>query len=100
MIQDRREVFLQESPEELKSCMYKYRYQKISKGQHILDIYSPELLTAQQNLLFLLKNDAGNTSLIQAAKEKLLLLGMNNQQLQQIIQSGQPSLTHCCVQQL
>ena len=54
----------------------KYRYQKISKGQHILDIYSPELLTAQQNLLFLLKNDAGNTTLIEAAKEKLLLLGM------------------------
>jgi len=71
----------------------KYRYQKISKGQHILDIYSPELVTAQQNLLFLLKNDAGNTPLIEAAKEKLLLLGLDNQQLQRIIQSGQPSLT-------
>jgi len=71
----------------------KYRYQKISKGQHILDIYSPELLTAQQNLLFLLKNDAGNTTMIQASKEKLLLLGMSNQQLENVIQSGQPSLT-------
>ena len=71
----------------------KYRYQKISKGQHILDIYSPELLTAQQNLLFLLKNDAANTTLIEAAKEKLLLLGMSNQQLEEIILSGQPSLT-------
>ena len=71
----------------------KYRYQKITRGQHILDIYSPELITAQQNLLFLLKNDAGNTVLIEAAKEKLLLLGMDNQQLQKIIQSGQPSLT-------
>ena len=71
----------------------KYRYQRISKGQHIFDIYSPELLTAQQNLLFLLKNDAGNTALIEAAKEKLLLLGMDNQQLQRVIQSGQPSLT-------
>jgi Cu(I)/Ag(I) efflux system membrane fusion protein len=71
----------------------KYRYQKISKGQHIFDIYSPELLTAQQNLLFLLKNDAGNTALIEAAKERLLLLGMDKQQLQKIIQSGQPSMT-------
>jgi len=70
----------------------KYRYQRISKGQHILDIYSPELLTAQQNLLFLLKNDAGNNTMIQASKEKLLLLGMSNQQLQNVIQSGQPSL--------
>jgi len=71
----------------------KYRYQRISKGQHILDIYSPELLTAQQNLLFLLKNDAGNTTMIQASKEKLLLLGMSNEQLKSVIQSGQPSLT-------
>jgi len=71
----------------------KYRYQKINKGQHILDIYSPELLTAQQNLLFLLKDDAGNTSMIGAAKERLLLLGMDHQQLQKVIRSGQPSLT-------
>lgn len=71
----------------------RFRYQKISKGQHILDIYSPELMTAQQNLLFLLNNDATNTTFIQAAKEKLLLLGMSSQQLQQVIQSGKPSLT-------
>ena len=71
----------------------RYRYQKINKGQRILDLYSPELLTAQQNLLFLLKNDEGNTSFIQAAKEKLLLLGISSQQLKQIIQSGRPSLS-------
>lgn len=71
----------------------RYRYQKISKGQHILDIYSPELMTAEQNLLFLLKNDPGNLAFIQAAKEKLLLLGMNAGQLQQIIQSGKPSFS-------
>ena len=71
----------------------RYRFQKITKGQRILDIYSPELMTAQQNLLFLLKNDAGNTTFIQAAKEKLLLLGMSSQQLQQVIQSGRSSLT-------
>jgi Cu(I)/Ag(I) efflux system membrane fusion protein len=71
----------------------RYRYQKINKGQHVLDMYSPELTTAQQNLLFLLKNDPTNTVFIQASKEKLLLLGMSNQQLQQVIQSGKPSLT-------
>lgn len=71
----------------------RYRYQKIKKGQRILDIYSPELLTAQQNLLFLLKNDAQNTTFIEAAKEKLQLLGLSNEQLQQVIKSGQPSLT-------
>jgi Cu(I)/Ag(I) efflux system membrane fusion protein len=50
-------------------------------------------MTAQQNLLFLLKNDPTNTSFIQTAKDKLLLLGMSDMQLQQVIQSGQPSLT-------
>lgn len=70
----------------------RYRYQKINKGDRVLDIYSPELLTAQQNLLFLLNNDAGNISFIQAAKEKLLLLGMSRQQLQQVVRSGKPSL--------
>lgn len=69
------------------------RFQKISKGQRILDMYSPELMTAQQNVLFLLKNDPANTTFIQAAKERLLLLGISTQQVQQIIQSGKPSLT-------
>jgi membrane fusion protein, copper/silver efflux system len=71
----------------------RYRFQKINKGQRILDIYSPELMTAQQNLLFLLQNDSGNIPFIQAAKEKLLLLGMSPMQVQQVINTGKPSLT-------
>ncbi len=71
----------------------KYRYQKISKGQKILDIYSPELMTAQENLLFLLKNDVSNRTMIEAAKQKLLLLGMSQQQVSQVISIGKPSLT-------
>ncbi|HEX5654865.1 MAG TPA: efflux RND transporter periplasmic adaptor subunit [Chitinophagaceae bacterium] len=71
----------------------RYRYQKIRKGQRVLDIYSPELLTAQQNLLFLLKNDPGNASFIQSAKDRLLFLGMSHEQLRQVINSGKPSLT-------
>ncbi|WP_394990747.1 efflux RND transporter periplasmic adaptor subunit [Emticicia sp.] len=64
----------------------RYKYQPIEKGQKIMDIYSPELLTAQQNLLFLFTNDSDNTSLIQAAKDRLLLLGMSLDQLQNVIQ--------------
>ena len=71
----------------------KYTFQDVSKGQKVMDIYSPELLTAQQNLLFLIKNDPENASFINAAKEKLLLLGVSSQQLQQIIQEQKPSLT-------
>ena len=71
----------------------KYRYQPIRAGDKVMDIYSPELLTAQQNLLFLLKNDPANTSLINAAKQRLLLLGMNNNQLQKIITNGKAILS-------
>ena len=69
----------------------KYRYQKIGRGQKIMDIYSPELLTAQENLLFLIKNDPENLMLINSAKQKLLLLGMNGQQLNNVIRTGRSS---------
>jgi len=68
----------------------RYRYQELKKGQKVMDIYSPEILTAEQNLLFLLHSDAGNSSFIQAAKERLLLLGMGESQLRQVMQSGKP----------
>ena len=71
----------------------KYTFQDVSKGQKLMDIYSPELLTAEQNLLFLIKNDPDNTSLINAAKDKLILLGISSEQLHQVIQSGKPSYT-------
>ncbi len=66
----------------------KYRYQSIHDGDKVMDIYSPELLTGQQNLLFLIKNDPTNTPLINEAKQRLLLLGMNNNQLQKVIATG------------
>lgn len=71
----------------------RYRFQSVTKGQKIMDIYSPEMMTAQQNLLFLLKNDASNISLINAAKEKLRLLGMKDEQLQQVITKLEPANT-------
>ena len=71
----------------------KYRFQKISKGQKIMDIYSPELLTAQENLLFLLKHDAGNEILINASRQKLLLLGVSSAQLGSVIRMGKPAFS-------
>ena len=68
----------------------RYRYQKVQAGQKIMEIYSPELATAQQNLLFVLKNDADNTPFINAAKQKLLLIGMTEGELNRVIQTGKP----------
>jgi Cu(I)/Ag(I) efflux system membrane fusion protein len=55
-----------------------------------MEVYSPELLTAQQNLIFLLKNDPGNISLIIAAKDRLILLGMSASQVNQITGTRTP----------
>ena len=77
----------------IEKLFFRYKYQFIKKGQKIMDIYSPEMLTAQENLLFILKNDAGNSSLIQAAKQKLILLGMSSEQLQRTMQTGKPILS-------
>lgn len=68
----------------------RYRYQYVKKGEKLLELYSPELLTSQQNLIFLLKNDRDNSSLINASKQRLLLLGMTSQQISQIIATGKP----------
>jgi Cu(I)/Ag(I) efflux system membrane fusion protein len=71
----------------------KYNYQDVNKGQKVLELYSPEMLTAQEELLFLVKNDAGNDILIQAAKQKLQLLGVSAQQINQIIKTKKSNFT-------
>ncbi|MFN5444090.1 MAG: efflux RND transporter periplasmic adaptor subunit [Crocinitomicaceae bacterium] len=65
-----------------------YNYQKVEKGQKLYEIYSPELQTAQQNLLFLLKNDSENQVLIQGAKQKLSLLGLSKNQIDALVLSN------------
>ncbi|MFI5153800.1 MAG: efflux RND transporter periplasmic adaptor subunit [Chitinophagales bacterium] len=69
----------------------RFRFQEVHAGQKIMDIYSPELMTAQQDLLFLLKNDTANSNLINSAKQKLIFMGMDEVQIKQIKQSGKPS---------
>lgn len=64
-----------------------YKYQAVAKGQKLFDLYSPELLNEQQNFLYLITNDASNTTIINAAKSKLLLYGMTNNQIKNIISS-------------
>ena len=71
----------------------RYRYQHVEQGQRIMDLYSPELATGEQELLFLLKNDPGNNVLIDAARQRLLLLGVSTQQLADVERTGRASAT-------
>ncbi|MGL2963813.1 efflux RND transporter periplasmic adaptor subunit [Flavobacterium sp. RSB2_4_14] len=58
-----------------------YKYQKVNKGQKLFDLYSPELLTEQQNFIYMVINDAENPSIINASRQKLLLYGMTQNQI-------------------
>lgn len=64
-----------------------YKYQKVNKGQKLFDLYSPELLTEQQNFIYMVINDAENTSIINASKQKMLLYGMTQNQINTLITS-------------
>jgi len=80
----------------------------VSKGDHMVDLYSPELISAQAELLQALKA-AGNVktanselvtrttlATLEASREKLRLLGLNDEQLGKIESSGKP-VTHITI---
>jgi Cu(I)/Ag(I) efflux system membrane fusion protein len=66
----------------------KYAFQQIHKGQRIFDIYSPDMVTAQQDLLFLVKNSPQETGLIYAATQKLILLGITKTQIIHLLKTN------------
>ncbi|MEO8950180.1 MAG: HlyD family efflux transporter periplasmic adaptor subunit [Mucilaginibacter sp.] len=68
----------------------KYAFQEIHQGQRIFDIYSPELVTAQQDLIYISKNSPQEMGLVNAARQKLLLQGMTNEQVNQMVKTGKP----------
>ena len=70
----------------LEKVFLKYAFQQVNKGQKVVEIYSPELITAQRELLYLLQYDAENNELIQSAKNKIVLLGASEAQLLELIQ--------------
>jgi Cu(I)/Ag(I) efflux system membrane fusion protein len=60
----------------------------ISKGQTIAQIYSPELVTAQQELLEALKFKDSNPAILDAARDKLRQWMLTPAQIAQIEKSG------------
>ncbi|MBN8651526.1 MAG: efflux RND transporter periplasmic adaptor subunit [Cytophagales bacterium] len=77
----------------LEKVYLKYAFQPVRKGQKVADIYSPELLTAQRELLYLTENDKSNEELIRSAKSKLLLLGASEKQVDEIMARKEPVYT-------
>ena len=67
----------------------KYNYQPISKGQLIMEIYSPDLAAAQRELIYISRSD-NDASLLQRARQRLGLLGMQPAQINQVLKTGNP----------
>jgi membrane fusion protein, copper/silver efflux system len=63
----------------------KYEFQSVRKGEKVAEIYSPELVTAQRELLYLLENDSSNHVLIEAARRKLELFGLTTSQISDLV---------------
>ncbi|WP_291134915.1 efflux RND transporter periplasmic adaptor subunit [Flavobacterium sp. UBA7663] len=71
----------------LEKMYVNFKYQRINKGQRLFDLYSPELLTEQENFIYLITNDSENHSIIEASKQKLLLYGMTQNQISALTNS-------------
>lgn len=70
----------------------KFSNQYVKQGDKIMDIYSPELRTFQEEHLFILKSNNEN-SLIEKSREKLRLLGITDNQITQLEKNGTVALT-------
>lgn len=72
---------------------------EVKKGDHMVYIYSEELFTAQKELLTALESKVDTSSsrfiepidLVKTSREKLQLLGLTPEQIQEIEQRGAPS---------
>jgi len=74
---------------------------QVNKGDHMVYIYSPELYSAQEELIQALKHRRERTrssssliqplDLVESAREKLRLLGLKEEQIKEIEQQQKPS---------
>ncbi len=69
-----------------------YTGQWVEKGQKLASIYSPNLITAQRELLEAVKYKETNPSFYEATRSKLKLWDLNEEQIKSIENSGEPSV--------
>ncbi|MBI3722841.1 efflux RND transporter periplasmic adaptor subunit [bacterium] len=62
----------------------------VKEGEPLAEIYSPELYAAARELVIARKS-AGMSELVKAGREKLTLLGLDEREIDRILESGDPS---------
>lgn len=76
-------------PGRIEKLFVSFTGEQVKAGQRIATVYSPELLTAQKELLESVKTKASFPQLYQASKDKLSLWKLNAAQIAEIERSGQ-----------
>jgi membrane fusion protein, copper/silver efflux system len=87
---DERLVFSQSShiPGRIEKLLVNFTGEFVSKGQVIASVYSPDLLTAQEELFEAEKIKDSQPQLFNAAKEKLKSWKLSENQVEQILKAG------------
>lgn len=89
---DERKVYSQTAhiPGRVEKLLVNFTGESVSKGQVLAYVYSPDLVTAQEELFESYKIRENQPELYQAARRKLLNWKLTEKQINNIIQSGQP----------
>lgn len=89
---DEREVFSQTThiPGRIEQLKVNFTGDYVRRGETIAEIYSPELVTAQEELLEAQKMQDLQPGLLQAARTKLRNWKISSAQIEGILQSGRP----------
>lgn len=66
----------------------KYRYQPVQQGQPLMSLYSRELVTEQENYLFLTRQEPKDPVMVSAAEKRLTLLGLTEDQIVELRNTG------------
>ncbi|MCX6150964.1 MAG: efflux RND transporter periplasmic adaptor subunit [Ignavibacteriales bacterium] len=65
----------------------------IKKGQPLFEIYSPDLVQAQNEYIIALNNSSYSISLLKATKKKLEILGLTSEQIQTLEKTREINIT-------
>lgn len=72
----------------IEKLLVNFTGETVKEGQPLALVYSPDLLNAQQELIEASKMEAVQPALLQAAKEKLRLWKVSDNQIEEFIKSG------------
>ncbi len=78
-------------PGRVDKVFVKYEGAYVRKGMPLVKIYSPSLITSEQEFLTVAKASKGKGQLYNAALNRLLLLGITKKQIKALLRRGKPS---------